>query len=81
MLLPFGLLDSIGVMTPVMVAFVAYTFFAIEAHGDEIEEPFGLMPNDLALDAMSITIETSLRELLGDTDLPPKPQPVDYILR
>jgi putative membrane protein len=81
MLLPFGLLDSIGVMTPVMVAFVAYTFFAIEALGDEIEEPFGLMPNDLALDAMSITIETSLREMLGDTDLPPRPQPVDYILR
>ena len=25
-MLPFGLLDAIGFMTPVMVAFVAYTF-------------------------------------------------------
>lgn len=80
LMLPFGLLDSIGVMTPLMVAFVAYTFFAIEALGEEIEEPFGTMPNDLAIDAMALTIEISLREMLGDSDLPPSPQPVNYLL-
>jgi putative membrane protein len=80
MMLPFGLLDSIGIMTPLMVAFVAYTFFAIEALGDEIEEPFGTMPNDLALDAMAINIEISVREMLGDTDLPARPQPINYLL-
>jgi putative membrane protein len=53
LLLPFGLVDSIGSMTPVIVAFIAYTFFALEALGAEIEEPFGTAPNDLALDAMS----------------------------
>ena len=41
LMLPFGLLDAIGFMTPLMVAFVAYTFFAIEALSDEIEDPFG----------------------------------------
>ena len=51
-----------------MVTFVAYTFFAIEALGDEIEEPFGTSPNDLALDAMSVNIEASVRELLGDRE-------------
>lgn len=80
MMLPFGLLDSIGIMTPVMVAFVAYTFFAIESLGDEIEEPFGTQPNDLPLDALAINIEASVRELLGDTDLPERPQPADYLL-
>jgi putative membrane protein len=63
-LLPFGLIDSIGPMTPVIVAFISYTFFALEAVSAEIEEPFGLEPNDLALDAMSETIEQSLREIL-----------------
>lgn len=80
LLLPFGLLDAIGVMTPIMVTFVAYTFFAIEALCDELEEPFGLMANDLALDAMSINIESQLREMLGERDLPQMPQPIDHVL-
>ena len=65
-LLPFGLVDSIGPMTPVIVAFIAYTFFALEALGAEIEEPFGTAPNDLALDTMSAMIESTLREMMGE---------------
>jgi putative membrane protein len=66
-LLPFGLIDAIGAMTPVIVAFIAYTFFALESLGDELEEPFGLEPNDLALDAISAMIESTLREMTGET--------------
>ncbi|MDM0112081.1 bestrophin family ion channel [Variovorax sp. J22R133] len=72
-LLPFGLVDSIGPMTPVIVAFIAYTFFALEALGAEIEEPFGTQPNDLALDAMSAMIEATLREMMGETLPAPPP--------
>ncbi|HEX5310936.1 bestrophin family protein [Aquabacterium sp.] len=79
-MLPFGLLDAIGFMTPVMVAFVAYTFFAIEALSDEIEEPFGLLPNDLALDAMATNIESALLEMLGDRELPKPVEPVNFLL-
>lgn len=74
MLLPFGLVDAIGIMTPLVVTFVSYTFFALEALSDEIEEPFGLSANDLALDAIVANIEASLRELLGETP-PPAPRP------
>lgn len=74
LLLPFGLVDGIGPMTPVIVGFIAYTFFALEALGSEIEEPFGLAANDLALDAMCWSIETSLLESLGrEGDWPPEP--------
>ena len=79
-LLPFGLVDSIGMMTPLMVAFVAYTFLSLEELSEELEEPFGLSANDLALDAMALGIETTLREMLGETDLPPAPEPVRYVL-
>ncbi|RUP25203.1 MAG: bestrophin [Curvibacter sp.] len=79
-LLPFGLVDTLGFMTPVVVAIVAYTFFGLDALGDEIEEPFGLLPNDLPLDALCRHIEIHLREALGETDLPPPLQPVDYCL-
>lgn len=71
-LLPFGLVDAIGTMTPLIVAFIAYTFFALEAIAQEIEEPFGTAPNDLALDAMSAAIEAALRESIGET-LPEPP--------
>jgi putative membrane protein len=69
-LLPFGLVDAIGPMTPVIVAFIAYTFFALEALSAEIEEPFGTEPNDLALDAMSAMIESTLREMMGEVQPP-----------
>jgi ion channel-forming bestrophin family protein len=80
LLLPFGLVDSIGVMTPLVVTFVAYTFFALDALSEEIEAPFGTEPNDLPLDALSEGIQTTLLELLGERDLPAPPQPVNYIL-
>lgn len=60
MLLPFGLIDSIQWMTPVVVTFIAYTFFALEALAAEIEEPFGTAANDLPLDALSNMIELTL---------------------
>ena len=73
-LLPFGLVDSIGLMTPLIVSFVSYTFFALEALSDEIENPFGMAENDLALDAIVAGINASLREMLGEVP-PPAPQP------
>lgn len=84
LLLPFGLVDAIGGMTPLISAFVAYAFFALEALSDEIEQPFGLQANDLPLEAISLGIERSLREMLGEPaeSLPPLPAPgPDWLLR
>ncbi len=79
-LLPFGLVDTTGFMTPFVVGIVAYTFFGLDALGDEIEEPFGLESNDLPLDTLCRAIEVNLRESLGETDLPPPLRPVNYQL-
>ncbi|HET9113644.1 MAG TPA: bestrophin family ion channel [Burkholderiales bacterium] len=79
-LLPFGLVDTIGFMTPFVVGIVAYTFFGLDALGDEIEEPFGNAANDLPLDALCRAIEISLREAIGeDHGLRPL-IPVNYCL-
>lgn len=80
-LLPFGLVDSIGALTPVVVGIVAYTFFGLDAIGDEIEEPFGTTANDLPLEALSYGIEISVREAIGDAELPGMPEPVAYCLQ
>lgn len=75
-LLPFGLVDLVGFMTPFVVAIVAYTFFGLDALGDEIEEPFGTADNHLPLDALCRDIEINLLEALGGTALPPPLAPV-----
>lgn len=79
-LLPFGLVDSIGFMTPFVVAIVAYTFFGLDALGDEIEEPFGLDANDLPLDAICRAIEIDLLEAIQHAPLPAPMLPVGYRL-
>lgn len=79
-LLPFGFADTLGWATPVAAMLVAYTFFGLDALGDELEEPFGLRANNLPLSALAQTIEIVLREALGDADLPPLPQPQDHVL-
>ncbi|MFV0376253.1 MAG: bestrophin family protein [Mangrovibacterium sp.] len=62
-LLPFGLVHTIGWMTPVMVTFIGYTFMALDAIVGEISDPFGTEPNDLALNSLCSTVECSLLEM------------------
>jgi putative membrane protein len=79
-LLPFGLVGAIGDLTPLVTAIVAYTFFGLDALGDEIEEPFGASDHDLPLAAICRTIEIDVRVALGERDLPPPLLPVDFRL-
>jgi putative membrane protein len=79
-LLPFGLVDTIGYLTPLVSAIVAYTFFGLDALGDELEEPFRATDNGLPLEALCRTIEIDLRTALGDRDLPPPLLPENYRL-
>jgi putative membrane protein len=78
-LLPFGFVDSLGWMMPLIVTFIAYTFVALEAVADELEDPFGTEPNDLALNALCAMIENTLREMQGEPLLA-VPQQKDYNL-
>lgn len=79
-LLPFGYVDLLGWATPFVVGLIAYTFFGLDALGEELEDPFGVEPNDLPIAALATGIEISLREALGETDLPPSPMPQGYLL-
>lgn len=77
--LPFGLMDTVKWATPVVVLAISYCFFGLDAVGEEVEQPFGLDTNDLALEAISITIERNLRVRIGE-DQPPIHQPVKGVL-
>lgn len=79
--LPFALAGSLDWWTLLPVLLVAYTFFGLEALGHELEDPFGLEPNSLPLDAMKRTIERELLSLLGNHNLPEPIQPHKNVLR
>ncbi|KQP34438.1 bestrophin [Methylobacterium sp. Leaf102] len=79
LLLPFGLAASLGWATPLAVALVAYTFFGLDALGDELEEPFGTEPNDLPLDALLHTLDGVVLDALGEP-APPALKPERYWL-
>ena len=65
---------SVGFLTPLFCAIIAYAFFGLDALSEELEGPFGLSANDLALTAMTRSLEINLLESLGETQLP---EPID----
>ena len=79
-LLPFAMAEPLGWLTPIFTAIVSYTFFGLDAIGDELEDPFGHDENDLPLSAIVRNIEREILEALGATELPPALEPVDYVL-
>jgi putative membrane protein len=80
LLLPFGLVSSLGFATPVVTVILAYTFFGLDALGQELEEPFGVSPHGVPLDALVRSIEIATLDALGDTALPPPLLPQGYVL-
>ena len=55
--LPFGIVDTTKWLTPFVVLLVAYAFFGLDALGEEVTDPFGTDPHDVALELLSETIE------------------------
>ena len=78
--LPFGLINTAGILTPVVVFLISHAFFGLDAIGDEIGEPFGTLPNNLALSSLSRTIEINLLELINDPNRPEPEAPIDGVL-
>lgn len=79
-LLPIAMVASLGWATPFMAVAVAYTFFGLDALGDELEEPFGLHPNSLPLNALATIIQIDLGEAIGAEELPAAPTPIAFVL-
>ena len=80
LLLPAGMVSSLGWYTPLGSALVGFMFLALEKIGRDLEDPFENCIHDVAMTAIATTIEINLRQMLGETKLPPPSQPVDGIL-
>ena len=86
-LIPFGMLNEFQKLGDYMVwltipfsVVVAWIFLAMEKVGENTENPFEGNANDVPITALSRTIEIDLREMLGETELPPAKQAKNNIL-
>lgn len=59
---------------------VGWVFLVLEQIGESTENPFEGGANDIPITQISRTIEIDLREMLGETNLPPAIQPNNNIL-
>lgn len=87
-LLPFGLIPAFLDLSPLVgnwiaipfVALVGWVFITMELIGDYSENPFEGLGNDIPMLSLCRVIEIDLREMLGETDLPPAIKPVKDVL-
>ena len=78
-LLPIGLVETLGFATPLGSTIAGLMFLAVLAIGDDLVDPFANTVHDLPLSAMCRTIEIDLLQSIGDTA--PEPlAPVNGVL-
>lgn len=77
LLLPFGLVEGMGLLTPLASTLVSFIFVSLETIGRDIEAPFENTVHDTPMGQLSRAIEINLRESLGDTRLPREVSPID----
>ncbi|EDF3907673.1 hypothetical protein B0C77_20965 [Salmonella enterica subsp. enterica serovar Kentucky] len=71
-MLPFALVVDLHYMTPFISVLISYTFIALDALAEELEDPFGTENNDLPLDAICNAIEIDLLQMNDERDIPEK---------
>ncbi len=94
-LLPFGMLREFdklnestdgfmkGNMVWLVIPFsvlISWVYTSLEQVGESTENPFEGAANDVPISQISRTIEIDMREMLGETDLPPALQPKNNII-
>ena len=80
LVLPLGMVESLGWFTPLGSTLVGFMFLALDKIGRDLEDPFENSIFDVPMTAITRTIEINLRQLLGETDLPPAEKPVHGVL-
>lgn len=79
-ILPLGLVRDLGPATPLVTGVIAFLFLSLDQIGRNVEAPFENDIHDTPMTALCRTIEINLRQMLGETELPPPVQPVDGFL-
>jgi len=79
-LLPLGMVETLGWWTPLVSSVITFLFIAIDSIGSNIEDPFENRLHDVPMTSLCRTIEISLRQMLGEKELPGPLEPSHGVL-
>ncbi|WP_062218521.1 bestrophin family protein [Aureimonas sp. D3] len=79
-LLPVGLVDSLGIYTPLASTIVGFMMLAMDRIGGDLQDPFENRAHDVPLTSICRTIQIDLEQLCGEPDVPPPVRPVNHVL-
>jgi putative membrane protein len=80
LLLPLGLVDNLGLATPLGSAILGFMFLVLDEIGRDLEDPFENRVYDIPMAAITRGIEIDLLQAIGSTDIPPPQRPKNGIL-
>ena len=69
-LLPLGIVASLGLLTPIGSSLLGFGFLARESIGRDLEHPFDNSAHDIPMTSLYRTIEINLKQYLREADLP-----------
>lgn len=81
LLLPFGIVPDLNLLTPFGSAIIGLVFLALDESGRHLEDPFAGSIYDVPMAAITRTIEIDLKQAIGGVDVPASLVAVDGILR
>ncbi len=71
-LLPFAFVEELGWASIPLSVIISFVFLCLDLIGERSEDPFENRLEDVPLTAISLTIETNLKEQWGDPQFPAK---------
>ena len=78
-LLPVGLVNDLGYLTPVASTLVGFMFLALDTIGRDLEDPFESTVHDVPMKSLARGIEIDLLHAIG-AEPPPPIRPIDGVL-
>lgn len=76
--LALGMVDYLGYVEGPVVIIVALAFFLLEKTAVILQDPFENRPSDIDILNISTNIDRSLRQMMGESELPEKVKPHEY---
>jgi ion channel-forming bestrophin family protein len=80
LLLPFGVIEYVGIVEIPLVTILASFFLLIERMAVHLQDPFENKPTDTPMSSIALTIERNLKQMMQTEQMPSPPEVKSYYI-
>ena len=80
LMLPFGVIEYVGIVEIPLVTLLASFFLLIERMAVHLQDPFENKPTDTPMSAIALTIERNLKQMMAADEVPVQPEVKSYYI-